>query len=123
MPALQTSSIYSEIFLRGLGEGELPPPQACQIVLKNFFSAGTVNFTNKSRKHASNGHAGGACVLPRLPSRNGGLLLRGGRREGYGRRQGTEREGREFPLKVRVSKINIITIICQRVCLVVLGMR
>jgi len=37
--------------------------------------------------------------------------------------RGRKGTGREFPLKVRVSKINIITIICQRVCLVVLGMR
>jgi len=56
--------------------------------------------------------AGGAYALPRSPSRNGGLLVSGGREgvgstsKGTGGQRGRNGRGREFPPKVKVSRIN-----------------
>jgi len=51
--------------------------------------------------------AGGAYALPRPPSRNGSLLLRGGKRGEGGYFKGVRKggKGKGFPPKVKVSRI------------------
>ena len=63
--------------------------------------------------------------FPRLPKRNGGILLRveraweGGERptskgdENEGRKEGTEREGKGIHRKVKVSRISTVWLCCN----------